>query len=109
MMLVHGEAEKMEFLKQKIVKEFGKELRLTQVGYLQVLCHAGIDCFMPANGETVTITTQSDIPVKVSDRLLKRALEEYNGKVVFPDPLSHMCTCAASSIIILYGSMLLGI
>ena len=40
----------------------------------------GIDCFMPANGETVTITTQSDIPVKVSDRLLKRTLEEYNGK-----------------------------
>lgn len=35
---------------------------------------------MPANGETVTITTQSDIPVKVSDQLLKRTLEEYNGK-----------------------------
>lgn len=61
-MLVHGEAEKMEFLKQKIVKEFG------------------IDCFMPANGETVSITTQSDIPVKVSDRLLKRTLEEYDSK-----------------------------
>ena len=42
--------------------------------------HLGIDCFMPANGETVTITTQSNIPVKVSDRLLKRTLEEYNGK-----------------------------
>ena len=27
-MLVHGEAEKMEFLKQKIVKEFGKCLVL---------------------------------------------------------------------------------
>ena len=40
----------------------------------------GIDCFMPANGETIMITTQSDIPVKVSDRLLKRTLEEYNGK-----------------------------
>ena len=38
---------------------------------------------MPANGETVTITTQSDIPVKVSDQLLKRALEEYNGKSCF--------------------------
>ena len=25
MMLVHGEAEKMEFLKQKIVKEFGNQ------------------------------------------------------------------------------------
>ena len=78
-MLVHGEAEKMEFLKQKIVKEFGNWGWFSV--WLQV-CYAtpGIDCFMPANGETVTITTQSDIPVKVSDRLLKRALEEYNSK-----------------------------
>ncbi|XP_065918918.1 integrator complex subunit 11-like [Dysidea avara] len=60
-MLVHGEAEKMEFLKQKVVQEFG------------------IDCFMPANGETVAITTQSDIPVKISDRLLKRTLKDYTN------------------------------
>ena len=32
MMLVHGEAEKMEFLKQKIVKEFGKELKVIAGG-----------------------------------------------------------------------------
>ena len=38
-MLVHGEAVKMEFLKEKIKQEFG------------------IDCFMPANGETATIKT----------------------------------------------------
>jgi len=79
-MLVHGEAEKMEFLKQKIVKEFGKSWLAMAHGPLFHSHCLGIDCFMPANGETVTITAQSDIPVKVSDRLLKRTLEEYNGK-----------------------------
>ncbi|XP_067658938.1 integrator complex subunit 11-like [Haliotis asinina] len=53
-MLVHGEAAKMEFLKKKIRQEFD------------------IDCFNPANGETVNIVTQHNIPVDISLNLLKR-------------------------------------
>ncbi|KAK3599140.1 hypothetical protein CHS0354_016403 [Potamilus streckersoni] len=53
-LLVHGEAAKMEFLKRKIQQEFG------------------IECYMPANGETVCIQTQHNIPVDVSLKLLKR-------------------------------------
>ena len=51
---------------------------------------------MPANGETVMITTQSDIPVKVSDQLLKRTLEEYNGKSCVTK--SHRYTYTASNV-----------
>lgn len=32
----------------------------------------GIDCFKPANGETVSIATQHNIPVDISLSLLKR-------------------------------------
>ncbi|KAJ8320298.1 hypothetical protein KUTeg_001885 [Tegillarca granosa] len=53
-LLVHGEAAKMDFLKAKIQEEFG------------------IDCFKPANGETVTIETKHNLPVDVSLSLLKR-------------------------------------
>ena len=57
-MLVHGEAAKMEFLKQKIMQEFG------------------INSFMPANGETVTVATPPFIPVDMSRLLFKRTLEQ---------------------------------
>ncbi|XP_062576833.1 integrator complex subunit 11-like [Saccostrea cucullata] len=53
-MLVHGEAAKMDFLKNKIQQEFG------------------IDCFKPANGETVTIETMHNIHVDIPLSLLKR-------------------------------------
>lgn len=53
-MLVHGEAEKMDFLKTKIQNQFG------------------IDCFKPANGETAVIHTKHNVPVDVSLPLLKR-------------------------------------
>jgi len=33
---------------------------------------SGIDCFKPANGETVVIETQHNIPVDISLNLLKR-------------------------------------
>lgn len=56
-LLVHGEAMKMKFLKMKIEHEFK------------------IDCYDPANGETVDIPTQISIPVDVSECLLKRSLE----------------------------------
>ncbi|KAI0241299.1 Integrator complex subunit 11 [Lamellibrachia satsuma] len=52
-MLVHGEAVKMEFLSKKIHEEFG------------------VKCFMPANGETVTIPILHPIPIDVSLNLLK--------------------------------------
>ncbi|NXU87713.1 INT11 protein, partial [Xiphorhynchus elegans] len=53
-LLVHGEAKKMEFLKQKIEQEFH------------------VNCYMPANGETTTIFTNPCIPVDISLGLLKR-------------------------------------
>ncbi|NWW75963.1 INT11 protein, partial [Climacteris rufus] len=53
-LLVHGEAKKMEFLKQKIEQEFH------------------VSCYMPANGETTTILTNPCIPVDISLGLLKR-------------------------------------
>lgn len=56
-LLVHGEAMKMKFLKMKIEQEFR------------------INCYDPANGETVDIPTQISIPVDVSECLLKRSLE----------------------------------
>lgn len=56
MLLVHGEAVKMEFLKGKIEQEFS------------------IDCYMPANGETVTVTTNPSVPVDISLGLLKREM-----------------------------------
>ncbi|XP_028663570.1 integrator complex subunit 11 [Erpetoichthys calabaricus] len=63
-LLVHGEAKKMEFLKQKIEQEFS------------------VNCYMPANGETTTITTNPNIPVDISLSLLKR--ESVPGAL--PDP-----------------------
>ncbi|XP_059190098.1 integrator complex subunit 11 [Centropristis striata] len=56
MLLVHGEAVKMEFLKGKIEQEFS------------------IDCHMPANGETATVTTNPSVPVDISLNLLKREM-----------------------------------
>uniref|UniRef100_A0A3Q4BIY8 Integrator complex subunit 11 n=1 Tax=Mola mola TaxID=94237 RepID=A0A3Q4BIY8_MOLML len=56
MLLVHGEAAKMEFLKGKIEQEFS------------------IDCYMPANGETTTVTTNPSVPVDISLNLLKREM-----------------------------------
>ena len=55
-LLVHGEASKMEFLHKKIKQEFQ------------------IECYMPANGETVSIGTKVSIPVDVEIDLLKRSL-----------------------------------
>ncbi|XP_078095022.1 integrator complex subunit 11 [Mustelus asterias] len=52
-LLVHGEAKKMGFLKEKIEQEFS------------------INCYMPANGETAAIVTNPNIPVDISLGLLK--------------------------------------
>ncbi|XP_055933224.1 integrator complex subunit 11-like [Argiope bruennichi] len=60
-LLVHGEASKMEFLKKKINQELGKE------------------CFMPANGETVSFTTPVSVPVDTSLSLVKKQLFQEGG------------------------------
>ena len=40
----------------------------------------GIHCYMPANGEMVTVATNPMVPVDMSRVLLKRALEQYHGE-----------------------------
>ncbi|XP_061908658.1 integrator complex subunit 11 [Entelurus aequoreus] len=64
-LLVHGEAAKMQFLKGKIEQEFS------------------VDCYMPANGETATVTTNPTVPVDMSLNLLKREVA-LGGSL--PDP-----------------------
>jgi len=58
-MLVHGEGEKMKFLRSKIKAEHG------------------IDCFMPANGETAVIPGRATVPARVSVSLLKAEAASY--------------------------------
>ena len=65
-MLVHGEAVKMEFLQQKIKQEHG------------------IECFMPANGETVKVPTKVSLRVAVDKGLMDGVNSRYNEK--YPDP-----------------------
>ncbi|XP_055863977.1 integrator complex subunit 11-like [Biomphalaria glabrata] len=55
-LLVHGEGEKMVFLKNKIKQEFG------------------VECYMPENGETSVIKVKHNIPLDTSLNLLKRQL-----------------------------------
>ncbi|CAO3607212.1 unnamed protein product [Cunninghamella blakesleeana] len=51
--LVHGERSQMDYLKSKIMKEFG------------------IPCLNPANGMTIKIETSLDIPARISSDILK--------------------------------------
>ncbi|KAL1123005.1 hypothetical protein AAG570_003329 [Ranatra chinensis] len=60
-LLVHGEAEKMEFLREKIKQEFK------------------LECYMPANGETCSIVTPYRISVDVSLPLLKSENVKHNA------------------------------
>ena len=69
-MLVHGEAAKMEFLKQKVMQEFG------------------IKCFMPANGETVVVPATPTISADMSRTLFKRSLDQIYCKWVSEYPLT---------------------
>lgn len=64
-MLVHGEANKMEFLKEKIKQE------------------CNLNCYMPANGETCTIEIPFKIPIDISLSLLKSESLSYNS--MLPD------------------------
>lgn len=84
-LLVHGEAIKMKFLKAKIEEEFK------------------INCYDPANGETVDIPTQISIPVDVSESLLKRSLDnkqKYNLELDSND-------CDSKRLKILHGTLVM--
>ncbi|OXB60986.1 hypothetical protein ASZ78_001251 [Callipepla squamata] len=83
-LLVHGEAKKMEFLKQKIEQEFH------------------VNCYMPANGETTTIFTNPSIPVDISLGLLKR--ETAIGDVFFNQEL-HVCVSTVSLTLLSFSSL----
>lgn len=61
-MLVHGEGHKMEFLKHKIRSEYG------------------IECFMPANGQTAVVKTPVSVPVAISRTLLDEEAERYDRR-----------------------------
>jgi len=58
-MLVHGEAQKMEFLRAKIESEHG------------------VKCFMPANGETARIATPVVLRADVQREVVKEEAERY--------------------------------
>lgn len=60
--LVHGESQKMDFLRDKIKEEFG------------------IGCSKPANGETISITTTPQVNVDMSLSLLKRSIDKENSQ-----------------------------
>lgn len=65
-MLVHGEAKKMEFLKSKIKQELN------------------LECFNPANGETVVISSRPSVPVDMSLKLLKHKADITDSAVPTP-------------------------
>ena len=63
-LLVHGENLKMDFLKNQIIKEFE------------------IECYKPANGETVTIKTKPIVPASISVELLKKENSIFNRGIL---------------------------
>ncbi|KAF1765140.1 hypothetical protein GCK72_005092 [Caenorhabditis remanei] len=73
-MFVHGEAEKMEFLKGKVEKEY------------KVPVH------MPANGETVVITAQPKLDIKVPLEKIDRSLS------LDPNPSKLECPFVAEIV-----------
>lgn len=82
-LLVHGEATKMEFLKKKITQEFN------------------IDCFMPANGETVTLETSVMIPVDVSLSLIKRQMAQDTDGGTKRKKILHGCLMMYNNTLLL--------
>uniref|UniRef100_A0A915P779 Integrator complex subunit 11 n=1 Tax=Meloidogyne floridensis TaxID=298350 RepID=A0A915P779_9BILA len=65
-LFVHGEAQKMDILKGEVEKEFG------------------LNVYKPANGETVSISSQPSIYVQVPEPLIRRSL-------VFIPPKDETC------------------
>lgn len=73
-MFVHGEAEKMEFLKGKVVKEYN------------------IPVHMPANGETVVISAQPKLDIRVPLDKIDRSLN------LDPNPAKMECPFVADIV-----------
>lgn len=78
-LLVHGEAAKMDFLKGKIEQEFSEWAApppppSRRRSWSNPFPPAGVDCYMPANGETTTVGTNPSVPVDISLHLLKREM-----------------------------------
>ncbi|OAD70617.1 hypothetical protein PHYBLDRAFT_1170, partial [Phycomyces blakesleeanus NRRL 1555(-)] len=61
--LVHGERQAMEFLKSKIVNEFG------------------IECYNPPNGVTISIPTSHTMSAKISSAYLKTLLAQTSSSL----------------------------
>ena len=64
----------MKFLKSKVRTEFG------------------VECYMPANGETVTVLSECQIPVDMSLTLLKRTHTEPGERQLIDRP-RHLSLC----------------
>ncbi|XP_041466608.1 integrator complex subunit 11-like [Lytechinus variegatus] len=79
--LVHGEAGKMAFLKEKICKEFK------------------IQCYMPANGETINIPCKTNLMADVSLGLLKRSAS-LAGMTMSGLPESKKCHTMHGALVI---------
>lgn len=74
-MFVHGEEAKMDFLKDKVTKEFD------------------VKVFKPANGETVSIPTEPEIWLDVPRELIKRSM------AMDPNPSKRRCPFHANLIL----------
>ncbi|CAD6195095.1 unnamed protein product [Caenorhabditis auriculariae] len=74
-MFVHGEAEKMEFLRGKVEKEFG------------------VPVHMPANGETIMIEPSPKAFIEVSNQLIERSIAL--------DPTSSKKSCPFTACVVL--------
>ncbi len=74
-MFVHGEEAKMEFLKEKLQKEFG------------------LTVYKPANGETVSVATEPEITLDVPTSLLKKSIQ------LDPHPSKRKCPFHASLVL----------
>lgn len=61
-MLVHGEKGKMEVLKARVERE------------------VGVHCYTPANGETVTIAVEPDVPILVDDDRVREIYQKMADK-----------------------------
>ena len=75
-MLVHGEAEKMNYMSKKINSEFG------------------LNSYCPANGETISVKTPLQVKVNVERSLLQKLIPVANdGKLPKQLNLSRMKLC----------------
>ncbi|PAV63552.1 hypothetical protein WR25_20829 [Diploscapter pachys] len=74
-MFVHGEAVKMQFLRGKVEKEFN------------------LPVFMPANGETVTISAEPTLEVLVPNDLLQKSI------ALDPSPAKRHCPFSACIVV----------